>query len=453
MARRDPNSAAAATDDEQFRKFPYDPKKDERLKLLLEQYVEEIQNSVWQHSAIRDLRQLIQTVTNTATWWIPRLLDFVQPHYDALKEYYEKMEAALKEFYEKMDDSDSGEYHDKAKESQEYLADILSVLALTTETPERLCYRYLQPELAKEFAKCEREDKNKVPELNKLLLQIVKYHVQENHESGIESVILLVREEPDCGHSPYDSDCDLGSGKDCDSRSNSDSDFWSKCYREFRRLRGERLKSIIDCTKKVGEFDADLVLDGGLRVTRVYGPGFKINRAFNETEEAYHKSVELVTWLARGACDYYNREKGEGQLVFERLVKAIEIPIQRYYITLAAKGMDGKLKFVRAEVRYGMAVRTMCSIGFTISDPEPFDQAYETMRSRKFVQVKNPFAVQPWKECENVPVSVLIRKILMAGVEVRASDLVVLLQTLVDFNPRLLGELHVALLRANHGRF
>ncbi|KAJ4843494.1 hypothetical protein Tsubulata_034988, partial [Turnera subulata] len=294
---------------------------------------------------------------------------------------------------------------------------------------------YLQPELAKEFAKCEREDKNKVPELNKLLLQIVKYHVQENHESGIESVILLVREEPDCGHSPYDSDCDLGSGKDCDSRSNSDSDFWSKYYREFRRLRGERLKSIIDCTKKVGEFDADLVLDGGLRVTRVYGPGFKINRAFNETEEAYHKSVELVTWLARGACDYYNREKGEGQLVFERLVKAIEIPMQRYYITLAAKGTDDMLKFVRAERPYVFAFSSL--------------PAYETMRSRKFVQVKNPFAVQQWKECENVLVSVLIGKILIAGVEVRASDLVVLLQTLVDFNPRLLGELHVALLIAN----
>ncbi|ERN17002.1 hypothetical protein AMTR_s00057p00213330 [Amborella trichopoda] len=95
-----------------------DEKKDEdlsdedlALKQQLELYVERVQDSDpgVQKLALESMRQEIRTSTSSMTS-VPKPLKFLRPHYGTLKAYYETMA-----------DSDL----------KKYLADILSVLALT----------------------------------------------------------------------------------------------------------------------------------------------------------------------------------------------------------------------------------------------------------------------------------------------------------------------------------
>uniref|UniRef100_A0A2P2M5E1 RPN1 N-terminal domain-containing protein n=1 Tax=Rhizophora mucronata TaxID=61149 RepID=A0A2P2M5E1_RHIMU len=81
------------------------------LKQQLELYVERVQDPYprLQKLALDSMRQEIRTSTSSMTS-VPKPLKFLRPHYGALKTYYETMA-----------DSDL----------KKYLADILSVLALT----------------------------------------------------------------------------------------------------------------------------------------------------------------------------------------------------------------------------------------------------------------------------------------------------------------------------------
>lgn len=120
----DPNSTSSGPREEASVKVPSkDPKKkDEKkdedlsdedlaLKQQLELYVERVQDSDpgLQKMALESMRQEIRTATSSMTS-VPKPLKFLRPHY-----------GALKSFYETMGDSDL----------KKYLADILSVLALT----------------------------------------------------------------------------------------------------------------------------------------------------------------------------------------------------------------------------------------------------------------------------------------------------------------------------------
>ncbi|KAL5988477.1 26S proteasome non-ATPase regulatory subunit 2 A [Asimina triloba] len=99
------------------------------LKQQLELYVERIQDPDLgvQKLALESLRQEIRTSTSSMTS-VPKPLKFIRPHY-----------GTLKAFYEKMPESDI----------KKYLADILSVLALTMSAEgerESLKYRLLGTE-------------------------------------------------------------------------------------------------------------------------------------------------------------------------------------------------------------------------------------------------------------------------------------------------------------------
>nr|CAD1827733.1 unnamed protein product [Ananas comosus var. bracteatus] len=176
-----------------------DEKKDEdlsdedlALKQQLELYVERVQDSDpgVQKLALESMRQEIRTATSSMTS-VPKPLKFLRPHYGTLKEYFERMpESDLKK----------------------YLADILSVLALTMSAEgerESLKYRLLGSEgdigswgheyvrnlageIAQEFQKRQYDDMP-IDALMELVQQIVAFHMKHNAEP--EAVDLLMEVE------------------------------------------------------------------------------------------------------------------------------------------------------------------------------------------------------------------------------------------------------------------
>lgn len=183
---------------------PKDPKKkddkknedlsdeDLALKQQLELYVERVQDPDpgVQKLALESMRQEIRTATSSMTS-VPKPLKFLRPHYETLKSYFETMvESELKK----------------------YLADVLSVLALTMSVEgerESLKYRLLGTEgdigswgheyvrnlageISQEFAKRQYDDMP-IDALMELVQQIVAFHMKHNAEP--EAVDLLMEVE------------------------------------------------------------------------------------------------------------------------------------------------------------------------------------------------------------------------------------------------------------------
>ncbi|XP_044503158.1 26S proteasome non-ATPase regulatory subunit 2 homolog A-like [Mangifera indica] len=202
----DPNSASGSgTRDETSVKVPSkdSKRKDERkdedlseedlaLKQQLELYVERVQDPDpgLQKVALESMRQEIRTSTSSMTS-VPKPLKFLRPHYGNLKAYYETM-----------GDSDL----------KKYLADILSVLALTMSAEgerESLKYRLLGSEgdigswgheyvrnlageIAQEYTK-RQSDEGPIDDLMELVQEIVAFHMKHNAEP--EAVDLLMEVE------------------------------------------------------------------------------------------------------------------------------------------------------------------------------------------------------------------------------------------------------------------
>ncbi|OVA05659.1 Proteasome/cyclosome repeat [Macleaya cordata] len=203
----DPNPNNGETLEEASLKVPSkDPKKkkDEKkeedlsdedlaLKQQLELYVERVQDSEpgVQKLALESMRQEIRTSTSSMTS-VPKPLKFLRPHYGTLKTYYETM-----------GDSDL----------KKYLADILSVLALTMSAEgerESLKYRLLGSEgdigswgheyvrnlageISQEYAKRQQIEEAQIEDLMELVQQIVAFHMKHNAEP--EAVDLLMEVE------------------------------------------------------------------------------------------------------------------------------------------------------------------------------------------------------------------------------------------------------------------
>ncbi|OMO99527.1 Proteasome/cyclosome, regulatory subunit [Corchorus capsularis] len=176
-----------------------DEKKDEdlseedlALKQQLELYVERVQDPDpgLQKVALESMRQEIRSATSSMTS-VPKPLKFLRPHYGTLKAFYETMpESDLKK----------------------YLADILSVLALTMSAEgerESLKYRLLGSEgdigswgheyvrnlageIGQEYAKRQTVDAP-IEDLMELVQQIVAFHMKHNAEP--EAVDLLMEVE------------------------------------------------------------------------------------------------------------------------------------------------------------------------------------------------------------------------------------------------------------------
>ncbi|KAK2434680.1 26S proteasome non-ATPase regulatory subunit protein A [Trifolium repens] len=162
------------------------------LKQQLELYVERVQDSDpgLQKVALESMRQEIRTSTSSMTS-VPKPLKFLRPHYGTLKAYYETMAES---------------------ELKKYLADILSVLALTMSAEgerESLKYRLLGSEgdigswgheyvrnlageIAQEYAKRQSEEAP-IDDLMELVQQIVAFHMKHNAEP--EAVDLLMEVE------------------------------------------------------------------------------------------------------------------------------------------------------------------------------------------------------------------------------------------------------------------
>ncbi|XP_020598816.1 26S proteasome non-ATPase regulatory subunit 2 homolog A-like [Phalaenopsis equestris] len=162
------------------------------LKQQLELYVERVQdaNPGVQKLALESMRQEIRSATSSMTS-VPKPLKFLRPHYGTLKAYFETM-------------PDS--------ELKKYLADILSVLALTMSVEgerESLKYRLLgyegdigswgheyvrnlAGEISQEFAKRQYDDLP-INALMELVQQIVAFHMKHNAEP--EAVDLLMEVE------------------------------------------------------------------------------------------------------------------------------------------------------------------------------------------------------------------------------------------------------------------
>ncbi|KAK6919638.1 RPN1, N-terminal [Dillenia turbinata] len=204
MAPADPNNPTLQRDEASI-KVPSkdlkkkDNKKDEdlsdedlALKQQLELYVERVQDSDpgVQKLALESMRQEIRTSTSSMTS-VPKPLKFLRPHYGTLKTYYETM---------------------KHSDLKNYLADILSVLALTMSAEgeqESLKYRLLGSEgdigswgheyvrnlageIAQEYTKRQGEDAS-IDDLMDLVQQIVAFHMKHNAEP--EAVDLLMEVE------------------------------------------------------------------------------------------------------------------------------------------------------------------------------------------------------------------------------------------------------------------
>ncbi|KAK6919119.1 26S proteasome non-ATPase regulatory subunit RPN1, C-terminal [Dillenia turbinata] len=204
MAPADPNNPTQQRDEASLKVPSKDPKKkddkkdedlsdeDLALKQQLELYVGRVQDSDpgVQKLALESMRQEIRTSTSSMTS-VPKPLKFLRPHY-----------GTLKTFYETMKDSDL----------KKYLADILSVLALTMSAEgerESLKYRLLGSEgdigswgheyvrnlageIAQEYAKRQGEDAP-IDDLMDLVQQIVAFHMKHNAEP--EAVDLLMEVE------------------------------------------------------------------------------------------------------------------------------------------------------------------------------------------------------------------------------------------------------------------
>ncbi|GMY10201.1 26S proteasome non-ATPase regulatory subunit 2 homolog A [Fagus crenata] len=162
------------------------------LKQQLELYVERVQDAdpALQRVALESMRQEIRTSTSSMTS-VPKPLKFLRPHY-----------GTLKAFYDTMGDS----------ELKKYLADILSVLALTMSAEgerESLKYRLegtggdigswgheyvrnLAGEISQEYAKRQSEEVA-IDDLMELVQQIVAFHMKHNAEP--EAVDLLMEVE------------------------------------------------------------------------------------------------------------------------------------------------------------------------------------------------------------------------------------------------------------------
>ncbi|XP_022725840.1 26S proteasome non-ATPase regulatory subunit 2 homolog A [Durio zibethinus] len=197
----DPKSGAGTSQTKAPAKDP--KKKDEKkeedlseedlaLKQQLELYVERVQDPDprLQKVALESMRQEIRTSTSSMTS-VPKPLKFLRPHYGTLKAFYETMpESDLKK----------------------YLADILSVLALTMSAEgerESLKYRLLGSEgdigswgheyvrnlageIAQEYMKRQSEEAP-IEDLMELVQQIVAFHMKHNAEP--EAVDLLMEVE------------------------------------------------------------------------------------------------------------------------------------------------------------------------------------------------------------------------------------------------------------------
>ncbi|KAI5338711.1 hypothetical protein PRUPE_3G134800 [Prunus persica] len=206
MAPQDPNtpSGIGKRDEESVKVPAKDPKKkdekkdedlseeDLELKKNLELYVERVQdpNPALQRNALESMRQEIRTSTSSMTS-VPKPLKYLRPHY-----------GTLKAFYDTMADSDL----------KKYLADILSVLALTMSAEgerESLKYRLLGSEgdigswgheyvrnlageISQEYAKRQSEEAP-IDDLMELVQQIVAFHMKHNAEP--EAVDLLMEVE------------------------------------------------------------------------------------------------------------------------------------------------------------------------------------------------------------------------------------------------------------------
>ncbi|KAG2717390.1 hypothetical protein I3843_03G174900 [Carya illinoinensis] len=195
----DPNASGSGTVPSKEPKRKKDDKKEEdlsdedlALKQQLELYVERVQDPDpgLQKVALESMRQEIRTSTSSMTS-VPKPLKFLRPHYGTLKAYYEMMQ-----------DSDL----------KNYLADILSVLALTMSAEgerESLKYRLLGSEgdigswgheyvrnlageIAQEYAKRQSEEAA-IDDLMELVQQIVAFHMKHNAEP--EAVDLLMEVE------------------------------------------------------------------------------------------------------------------------------------------------------------------------------------------------------------------------------------------------------------------
>ncbi|KAK3131195.1 hypothetical protein QOZ80_6BG0503310 [Eleusine coracana subsp. coracana] len=166
---------------------------DQALKEKLELYVVRAQDSDpgVQKLALESMRQEIRTATSSMTS-VPKPLKFLRPHYGTLKSYFETMP-----------DSDL----------KKYMADILSVLALTMSVEgerESLKYRMmgsegdigswgheyvrnLAGEIAQEFQRLQDDDVPMDKSLMELVQQIISFHMKHNAEP--EAVDLLMEVE------------------------------------------------------------------------------------------------------------------------------------------------------------------------------------------------------------------------------------------------------------------
>ncbi|KAJ4832991.1 hypothetical protein Tsubulata_021067 [Turnera subulata] len=170
--------------------------------------------------------------------------------------------------------------------------------------------------------------------------------------------ILKYRSWKGCG-----SDCKDDCGSDCD----------RDCLSNYKSECGSG-DSVGKAQLKKQRFDADLISVDGLCAFPRYGPGFHFNSATHGTKERYIHFNELALKLARDSCEYYSCTKGvDHQLVFQRLIKAIVFPLQRFYITLVATHM-GNQKIVRAEVTHAWFYMRENGVEFIIHEPQPFDQ-------------------------------------------------------------------------------
>ncbi|XP_050248369.1 26S proteasome non-ATPase regulatory subunit 2 homolog A [Quercus robur] len=189
----------AKEDNNNSKKNKKEEKKDEdlseedlALKQQLELYVERVQDADpnLQKVALESMRQEIRTSTSSMTS-VPKPLKFLRPHYGTLKAFYETMEDS---------------------EMKKYLADVLSVLALTMSAEgerDSLKYRLegsggdigswgheyvrnLAGEISQEYAKRQSEEVP-IEDLMELVQQIVAFHMKHNAEP--EAVDLLMEVE------------------------------------------------------------------------------------------------------------------------------------------------------------------------------------------------------------------------------------------------------------------
>ncbi|KAJ4839249.1 hypothetical protein Tsubulata_042389 [Turnera subulata] len=419
--------------------FQVRPEDYDKLSSLLRLYGGQVLQQNF--DAIRDLRREIRALTSSINWK-PKPLEFVRPYYEDFEACYKSMDAS----------------HSR---SRKYLADILSVLAQTTPSAgcASLKYRllgsgaplrswgpgYIMRLRLQIKPVVQRLERNKLP--TRLVLDvsrdILNYLGGLSDERDKERVFILkYRSWKGCGSDCKD-DCGSDCERDCLSNYKSECGSGDSVGKAQLRKQVEIYKQV----EKVERFDADLITVDGLCAFPTYGPGFRFNSATHGTKERYIHFNELALKLARDSCEYYSCTKGvDHQLVFQRLIKAIVFPLQRFYITLVATHM-GNQKIVRAEVTYGWFYMRENGVEFTIHEPQPFDQAERTIGPANCISLKNPFAVYQWKNNALYPTKDLLRAY-ATHYGIWPCSLDKFLQFLLDFSPVFLGEMQVALLRS-----